>query len=101
LFDKIAGAVGFDDIDFESAEFSKRFHVKSPDKKFAYDVIHPRTMEFLLSSGGPSLEIDNDRCCIYDSTRRKWTVSDFKKRVWWIREFLELWPEYLTSQLDR
>jgi hypothetical protein len=44
LMDKLAGAIGFDDIDFESEEFSRRFFVKSPDKKFAYDVIHPRMM---------------------------------------------------------
>src|SRR5688572_14601020 len=34
IFDKLAGALGFDDIDFESAEFSKKFHVKSDDKRF-------------------------------------------------------------------
>ena len=32
VFDKIAGAIGFDDIDFESAEFSRRFYVKSSDR---------------------------------------------------------------------
>ena len=31
MFDKIAGAFGFDDIDYESAEFSRRFQVKSAD----------------------------------------------------------------------
>src|SRR5205085_4299284 len=41
LMDKVAGALGFDDIDFESEEFSRRFLVKSPDKKFAYDVVSP------------------------------------------------------------
>ena len=48
FFDKIAGAIGFDDIDFESKEFSSRFYVKSNDKKFAYDIIHPQMMEFLM-----------------------------------------------------
>ena len=43
IFDKVAGAFGFDDIDFESVEFSKRFYVKSTDKRFAYDVLHART----------------------------------------------------------
>ena len=33
--DKIAGFIGFDDIDFESEEFSSRYHVKSADKQFA------------------------------------------------------------------
>lgn len=48
LFDKLAAAIGFDDIDFESAEFSGKYHVQSPHKRFAYDLVHPRMMEFLL-----------------------------------------------------
>ena len=47
LFDKLAGFVGFADINFESEEFSKRFHVKSDDKQFAYALIHPQMMEWL------------------------------------------------------
>src|SRR5262249_23317945 len=39
ILDKLKGALGFDDIDFESEEFSRRFWVTSTDKKFAYDVI--------------------------------------------------------------
>ena len=50
IFDSVKRAFGFDDIDFESAEFSKRFFVKSSDKRFAYDVIHPKMMEFLLAT---------------------------------------------------
>lgn len=49
LFDKMAGFMGFDDIDFESEEFSKRYHVKSADKQFAYAVIHPQMMEWMLA----------------------------------------------------
>jgi hypothetical protein len=49
LWDKVTEFFGADDIDFESAEFSRKFYVKSPDRKWAYDVIHQRTMEFLLS----------------------------------------------------
>ena len=55
FFDKLTAAVGFDDIDFESAEFSRTFHVKSPDRRWAYDVLHQETMEYLL--GAPRYEI--------------------------------------------
>jgi len=48
IFDKVKAAFGWDDLDFESAEFSKRFHVSARDRRWAYDVITPRTMEFLL-----------------------------------------------------
>ena len=50
IFSKIAQAVGYDDIDFESHEFSRKFCVRSPNKKFAYDVCNARMIEYLLSS---------------------------------------------------
>jgi len=59
FFDKLTEFVGFDDIDFESAEFSRKFYVKAKDRRWAYDVIHARTMEFLLSM--PRFTIQFDR----------------------------------------
>ena len=66
---KIAEAFGYQDIKFESAEFSKTFNVRSPDKKFAYDVCNGQMMEYLLANRDLSVEIENqalalafDRC---------------------------------------
>lgn len=67
FFDKIAAAFGFDDIDFESAEFSRRFHVKSPDRKFAYDIIHPRMMEWLLRKPAVTMEIEGNSLVVIES----------------------------------
>jgi len=58
VFSKIAQAVGYDDIDFESHEFSRRFCVRSKDKKFAYDVCHARMIEYLLANDDLTIEID-------------------------------------------
>ena len=49
MFDRLAGFVGFDDIDFESEEFSQRYFCKSDDRQFAYAVVHPQMMQWLLS----------------------------------------------------
>ncbi|MCI0632134.1 MAG: hypothetical protein L0Y44_15935 [Phycisphaerales bacterium] len=99
IFDKLAGALGFDDIDFESAEFSKKFHVKSPDKRFAYDVCHPRMMEFLLQSTPPMIDIENGRCCLSDGSQR-WEPEQFKAMLNWIERFFDLWPEHVTAELE-
>ncbi len=99
MFDKIAGAFGFDDIDFESSQFSREFHVKSPDKRFAYDVITPRMMEFLMSSDAMSIDIEQGRCCISNG-KHKWEPFEFKARVKWIAQFFNLWPEHLTEALE-
>jgi hypothetical protein len=39
----------FKDIDFENQAFNDRFRIGSPSPRFAYDVIHPRTMEWMLA----------------------------------------------------
>ncbi len=98
MFDKIAGVLGFDDIDFESAEFSRRFHVKSSDKRFAYDVVHPRMMEFLLAGDAPTVDIENRRCCLSDGNRR-WEPEQFEQKLAWLRRFLDLWPDHVIASL--
>ena len=50
VLDRVGEFFGHDDIDFESAEFSRAFHVSSSDRKWAYDVIHTRTMAHLLQA---------------------------------------------------
>lgn len=58
IFSKIAQAVGYDDIDFESHEFSRKYCVRSRDKKFAYDICNPRMIEYLLANPDLALEIE-------------------------------------------
>ena len=36
---------------FESEAFNRAFTVRTEDQEFASDVIHPRTMEWLLATG--------------------------------------------------
>ena len=61
IFDKVGEFMGFDDIDFESAEFSRKFHVSSPDRRWAFDVLHQKAMEFLLAAPRLSLEMQTQR----------------------------------------
>jgi hypothetical protein len=56
---KVAQAFGYDDIDLESAEFSRAFCVRSKDKKFAYDVCNGQMMEYLLANRDLSIELEN------------------------------------------
>jgi hypothetical protein len=99
VFDKIAGALGFDDIDFESERFSRAFHVKCKDKKFAYDVIHPRMMEFLLGANPTPVAFAGPWCCISDGSRR-WTPEQFRGQIEFAQAFFGHWPEHLTRELE-
>ena len=97
LADRLKSAVGFDDIDFESEEFSRKFWVTSNDKRFAYDVVHPRMMEFLLRRPAPKLELRYDALCLH-SGRRRWEVDQFSVWLAWARSFIDLWPEHLVDR---
>jgi len=98
MSDKLAGAFGFDDIDFESAEFSRRFYVRSSDKRFSYDVVHPRMMEFLLTTRPPCVDIENGRCCLSDGEQR-WGPIEFRVKLAWLERFYSYWPQHLTEDL--
>lgn len=100
LFDKLGSALGFDDIDFESAEFSRRFFVKSPDKRFAYDVVTPAVMEYLLArKGAGAIDIEHGMLALSDGTRR-WTAQEFRDRLGFVDGFLSLWPEHVRRDLQ-
>lgn len=99
ILDKAKSFLGFEDINFESAEFSRKFFVKGPDKKFAYDVIHPEMMEFLLRNHTPTLELGRGWLLVLDG-ERCWRPAEFLSRVSWLEQFFELWPDFLIRQLE-
>lgn len=66
---KIAQAFGYDDIDFESHEFSRKFCVRSRDKRFAYDICNPRMIEYLLANCDLAIEIEGSALALVFSSR--------------------------------
>ena len=96
LFSKIAQAIGYDDIDFESHEFSRKFCVRSGDKKFAYDVCNNRMIEYLLSNTDLSIEIEGNSLAISFSHRLSPEhIEPNLNRLITVRSLL---PEYMFSR---
>ena len=96
FFSKIAQAVGFDDIDFESHEFSRKFCVRSRDKKFAYDVCNARMIEYLLSNTDLAIEIEGGELGIsFDSRLSPERIEPNLNRLITVRSLL---PDYLFSR---
>lgn len=97
LLSKFAQAFGYADIDFESAEFSRSFCVRSKDKKFAYDVCNAQMMEYLLANRDLSLEIERDALALaFDSQLSAEGIETNLQRLLEIRSRL---PEYLFTQV--
>ena len=57
ILTRLADHLGFQDIQFESEEFNRRFRVKSSDPKFATDLVDARMMQWLDDGKGWSFEV--------------------------------------------
>jgi hypothetical protein len=96
FFSKIAQAVGFDDIDFESHEFSKRFAVRSKDKKFAYDFCNAQMIDYLLGHPDINIEVDQDSLAL--GFNRCLKVEEIEPHLNQLVEIRELMPNYLFEE---
>ena len=96
ILSRLGQMLGFDDIDFESAEFSRAFVVRSIDKRFAYDICHTRMMRYLLEHRDLAIEIEGQClsiCC--ESRLKPGQVEDRLRQLVQIRK---LFPDYLYGE---
>jgi len=95
IFSKIAQTFGYDDIDFESHEFSRKFCVRSKDKKFAYDICHTRMMEYLLAN--PDLTIEIEDCALAIAFSRCLKPEEIEPNLDRLVQIRLLLPNYLFT----
>ena len=96
LFTKIAEAFGYQNIKFESAEFSKTFCVRSADKKFAYDFCNAKMIEYLLSNRDLNIETENEVIALVFSGRI--SLEAFEPNLQRLAEIRSRLPQYLFTQ---
>lgn len=95
FFAKIGQAIGFDDIDFESVEFSKRYSVKSRDKKFAYDFCNAQMIDYLLRQEDLIIEVDGNTLAL--TFKGKLAVERIRPNINRILKIRSLMPDYLFN----
>ena len=98
FFDKVTEFFGLDDIDFESAEFSRSFYVQAADKKWAFDVIHQETMEFMLASPRYSVQFAGRHVIAW--TGRRFNSSQHEAAMDLIGGVLDRLPESLIREIS-
>ena len=97
LLSKIAQTLGYDDIDFESAEFSRTFCVRSKDRKFAYDVCNAQMMEYLLANRDLSIEIEGPALALAFDTRL--SAQEIEADLQRLLEIRLRLPDYLFTKV--
>jgi hypothetical protein len=84
-----------DEIRLESLEFSETFSIAAADRKFAYDVLHPRMMEHLLELPGPSLEICRNHVTL--GFEKPLPLREIRIRLKQFVEIRKLFPKFLME----
>jgi hypothetical protein len=97
LLSKIAQVLGYEDIDFESAEFSRTFCVRSKDRKFAYDVCNAQMMEYLLANRDLSVEVEGSALALAFDTRL--SAPEIEADLQRLLEIRLRLPDYLFTKV--
>ncbi|MDP7061967.1 MAG: hypothetical protein QF489_03420 [Planctomycetota bacterium] len=93
ILSRFGQALGFDDIDFESMEFSKAFTVRSRDRKLAFDFCHTGMMEYLLRHRNTAIELEGSTLALFRT--RKLSAADLEPMLNHLTGIRGLMPEYL------
>ena len=99
FLDRMKGVFGYDDIDFESVEFSNEFWVTAPNKRWAYDVINQRNMELLLGSPRFALQLDGSHVLAWRNKTFK--PAEFDQALTLVFELLGGIPKDIRERLAR
>jgi hypothetical protein len=83
-------------ISFESEAFNKRFAVSAQDTKFAYDVIHPRQMEYLMANPPASFRFADDWVWFSTGVHNQPTIAQSSA---FLRGFLARIPRFVWRNL--
>ncbi|MGH2683837.1 MAG: hypothetical protein ACRDJP_00030 [Actinomycetota bacterium] len=66
FFTRMADHMGMEDIEFESPEFNRRYNVKAKERRFAYELLDARMLEWLVGfDQGYAFEILGNRILAY------------------------------------
>jgi hypothetical protein len=95
--DKLAAMFGFDDIDFEDAEFSKRFKVEAERKKDAWDLLDGAMMTWLKDHPGVQFESRGRQALVVLESPGKASPARFEALLAWSRGFLAQIPRPLVN----
>jgi len=93
---KIAETVSGENIQFESAEFTRAFRVWSKDKRFAYDICNARLMDYLLENRDLNIHIQN--CTLALVSETPWPAKQVEDNLQRLIEIRSRLPDYLFAK---
>ena len=95
LGDKLLQAIGFDDIDLEDPEFSRRYAVKARRREDAYALLDQAMMRFLTAFKAPSLSTRGRELLLFAETSA--SPEAYESMTRFVLRFLAQLPRTLVN----
>ncbi len=97
FMDALGGALGIRDIQFESDEFNREYYVKCENDRFAFDILHPSMMEYLLSLQKLNWQLMGPYIVLIQSGN--WPVAMLDSLIATTERFVQLIPDYVRQDI--
>lgn len=94
ILGRAARRMGMRDIELESDDFNRQYKV-SGDRRFAYDVLHPRFMEWMLGRQAPGFTIHGHYIALYG--QGKIDLEKVDHEVAYLDEIIDQLPRYVVG----
>ncbi|MBB5905860.1 hypothetical protein [Actinoalloteichus hymeniacidonis] len=93
---RIMGVFGMKDLQLESEEFNRAFRIEAENDRFAYDILHPRTMEWMLGDERfKSLPFRLEGPMLLTWTRGRLIPENVPAMATFLVEVIERVPDYV------
>lgn len=96
---RLAGLLGFGDLQTESEEFNRSFKVRCDDQRYGMALVHPRMMEYLMSVHGLQWRIDGDSLICWEEDHPE--VDAVPARLDLLFGVIELIPSFVWKDYGR
>lgn len=96
LFDRLGTAVGIRDIEMESEEFNRRYRISCEDRKFAFKLLDPRMMEYLMRIPPRHWQLRSNYMVVVSKTRE---AMETERILVDMNGFLEAVPELVQAEI--
>jgi hypothetical protein len=99
MLGRMIGRLTNTDIEMESEDFNRAFTVRSPSRKFAFDVLHPQMIEMLMRWPELGWRFEGDSMLVVRNGRHSIQEVDAKLTV--MDAILDKIPEFVWKDVGR
>ena len=86
---------GMKELTLESEEFNKKYFVEVEDDQSAYDVLHPKSIDFLLRIPARDWQMSNMFLVV--SEQGEMSIQEIRRVIQDMNDFIDLLPDYVRQ----